>query len=119
MGVERQRYFGEFKSVEDVIREFSIEGADNVIPKDEEILLAVYEVGGYDGSARVFFRRDKKLYEVSGSHCSCFGLEGQWEPHEVLPEQLRIRPIEDDYTMGYFSEAIALYRKFWPKMSRP
>lgn len=45
----------------------------------------------YSGSAVVIFRRDDKLFEVHGSHCSCMGLEEQWEPEETTIEALRMR----------------------------
>lgn len=56
-----------------------------------EILLASYEYAGYEGSAFVLFRKDGKLYEVNGGHCSCYGLEGQWEPEETTIEALEHR----------------------------
>lgn len=31
------------------------------------------------------------LYEVNGSHCSCYGLEGQWEEEETTVEALAYR----------------------------
>lgn len=56
-----------------------------------EILLASYTYEDYDGSAYVLFRKDGKLYTVNGSHCSCYGLEGQWEPEPTTVEaELRI-----------------------------
>jgi hypothetical protein len=39
----------------------------------------------------VLFQRDGKLYEVSAGHCSCYGLEGRWEPDEVTWDQLAMR----------------------------
>lgn len=56
-----------------------------------EILLASYGTPSYEGYAFVLFRRDGKLYEVNGSHCSCYELEGQWEPEETTVEALRHR----------------------------
>lgn len=56
------------------------------------ILLATYTYEDYSGSAYVLFQRDGKLYEVHGSHCSCFGLSetdyygnstSQWDPEET------------------------------------
>jgi hypothetical protein len=49
------------------------------------ILLAYYTYHNYQGDAFVLFYNKKtdKLYEVNGSHCSCYGLEGQWEPEET------------------------------------
>lgn len=64
--------------------------------KDEykglDMLLASYTYEDYSGSAFVLFKKDGKLWEVNGSHgCSCYGLEGQWEPEECTPESLLVR----------------------------
>lgn len=56
-----------------------------------EVLLASYGSEGYEGSAFVLFRKDGRLYEVHGGHCSCYGLEGQWEPEETSPLALMFR----------------------------
>jgi len=55
------------------------------------MLLASYGTPGCEGDAFVLFERDGKLFEVSGSHCSCYGLKGQWEPEETTIESLRHR----------------------------
>ncbi len=47
------------------------------------ILFAYYLYESYEGDAYVLFKKDNKLYEVNGSHCSCNGLEDQWEPEEM------------------------------------
>lgn len=55
-------------------------------------LIAGYEsVGNYgcDSSNWFLFERDGKLYEVNGSHCSCYGFEGQWKPEETTLEYLK------------------------------
>ncbi len=68
--------------------------------RDVEVLLAAYCCENYSGDAFVLFRRDGKLYEVNGSHCSCYGLgqqtisgdrETQWEPEETTIAALRHR----------------------------
>lgn len=59
--------------------------------KGVEILLANYGSYGYEGGAFVLFRRDGQLYEVNGSHCSCYGLENQWDPEPTTVEALRHR----------------------------
>lgn len=56
-----------------------------------EILLASYSAANYSGEAFVLFRKDGKLYEVNASHCSCYGVEGQWEPEETNVAALRVR----------------------------
>lgn len=57
------------------------------------ILLAYYHVGDYgcDSSAFVLYEKDGKLYEVHGGHCSCMGLEDQWDPEETTLEALEHR----------------------------
>lgn len=57
-----------------------------------EVLYAAYDCECYEGSAHVIFRKDDKLYEVNGGHCSCYGLEGQWEPEETTVAALLFRP---------------------------
>lgn len=69
-------YFdGDFHSWEAVQRSFEM-----IEPKPEHIIFAGYDNEGYSGSAYVLFRRGDKYYYVNGSHCSCYGLEGQWIP---------------------------------------
>ena len=55
------------------------------------ILLATYTFEDYSGDAFVLFEKDGKLFEVNGGHCSCYGLEGQWEPEETTSEALLTR----------------------------
>lgn len=46
------------------------------------ILAAAGDLGEYEESAW-FLLRDKEtseLFEISGSHCSCYGFEGQFKP---------------------------------------
>lgn len=52
------------------------------------VLLATYTYENYSGEAFVLFEKDGALFEVVGGHCSCFGLEGQWEPEETTVEAL-------------------------------
>ena len=54
-----------------------------------ELLYACYESYGDDGSAMVVFRKDGKLFIVSGGHCSCYGLEDQWSAEPITLEALR------------------------------
>lgn len=61
--------------------------------EDVELILAYESVGswGCDSSSFFLFRKDGVLYENHGSHCSCYGFEGQWEPEEVEIEALKKR----------------------------
>ena len=76
-------YEGAFDSWADVCREF-----EEVIDLPDEVLLAVYESELYEGYADVIYRQADRYYWVSGSHCSCYGLEGQWDPEEYSAELL-------------------------------
>lgn len=72
--------------------------------KGVEILLASYANECYSGSAFVLFRRDGSLFEVNGSHCSCYGLEGQWSPEETSVAELRHRVKNGGLGSGYYEE---------------
>ena len=81
-------FVGDFHTVEDIIEAFDI-SSDAL--REATILFASYLQGYYDGSALVLFERGGKLYEVNGSHCSCYGLEDQWEPEETSMAAIRMR----------------------------
>jgi hypothetical protein len=78
-------FCGNWGNVEEMLKDFDV-SADAV--KDATILFAQYDYIDYEGFAFVLFKRDGFLYEVNGSHCSCYGLEGQWDPEETFPEAL-------------------------------
>ena len=123
-------YLGIFADKGDILREFGNVGygeCDQDLKaylKDCKILLAWYGHGDYDGSAFVLFERDGKLYEVNGGHCSCFGLEGQWEPEETSVEALRHRINEgylgrDTYTSdGVFDVTLKRILTRWSNRNR-
>jgi hypothetical protein len=77
-----------------------------------KILLASYSYECYSGDAFVLFERDGKLWEVNGGHCSCYELEGQWEPEETTIEVLRHRLTEgelgkDSYYGNEFADELS------------
>ncbi len=49
----------------------------------EEVIYANYDNEGYEGRAFVAFRNGDKYFTVNASHCSCYGLEGQWNENIV------------------------------------
>lgn len=89
----------DWKSIEEVFMDFEDTrwgvGTKYAISNKDviEILLASYTYENYSGYAFVLYRdkTDGKLYEVNGSHCSCYGLEGQWSPEDTTVEVLRHR----------------------------
>jgi len=81
-------------SIEDIMKDFEEVGlAVNV-------LFASYGYENYEGDAFVLFEKDGELFEVNGSHCSCYGLEGQWSPEETTIKALAHR-LND----GYFGKS--------------
>jgi hypothetical protein len=86
--MENQVYFDCFTGVEDVIEQFSApaDALDNA-----EVFYANYTTPAYEGYATVVFEKEGVLYEVNGSHCSCYGLEGQWEPEVTSWEAIAMR----------------------------
>jgi len=56
----------------------------------DDVLFAYYNYEDYSGSAFVVFMLNGLLFEVHGSHCSCYGLEDQWAPEETSWEALRM-----------------------------
>lgn len=92
-------YSGTWSSREEVESDFRI-----TLPPHHEILVAHYSGYGTDESdyemwARVLFVdrsvTPNQLYEVHGSHCSCYGLEDQWSPEPVT-----IQDVLSDLRMG-------------------
>lgn len=72
--------------------------------KGYEVLVAYESVGswGCDSSSYFLLRNkaSKKFYEVSGSHCSCYGFEGQFDPQEAEVDYLKSDRFEF-WTGGY------------------
>ena len=58
-----------------------------------EFLIAYESVGawGCDSSSFFLVRKENKLYEVNGSHCSCYGFKGQWILDETDKNSLLLR----------------------------
>lgn len=104
-------YLNDWKDKEAMASDFQIKLEDI---SHADVLLASYGYENYSGDAFVLFRdtRDGKLYEVHGGHCSCYGLEGQWEPEECELDGLRHRLKNgqlggDKYSGNMFSAELA------------
>lgn len=85
-----ERYHG-FEDLQDIRGQFDVEDGALYFPREDELLFALYDAHDYDGWAWVLFVRDGQLYEVVGSHCSCFGLEEQFDPEPTTIEALAMR----------------------------
>lgn len=111
-------YFGRWSTYEGMVEDFGESPRDGTtrVPEDmakpEEVLFASYGGRAYEGDAVVLIRRDGKLYEVHGSHCSCRGLEDRWAPAEVTWDALAMRPVSDqacDFLYDHEPEARAAF----------
>jgi len=78
-------YYGDWDCLEDMLSDFQI-SKDAV--KGYKVLYAWYEYADYSGSAFVLLKKGRKLYEVNGGHCSCYGLEGQFDLEETSAEAI-------------------------------
>lgn len=92
------KYIQEFKNKQDVIDQYhaskhALDGA--------KMYLAWYGYGSYCGSSLVVYEKGGRLYEVNGSHCSCYGLEGQWEPEETSWNALSMRDLSGECEGSY------------------
>lgn len=81
-------YLGRWSNSRDVCSDFNV-SPDKL--KGRRVFVACYEYEDYSGSAWVLYAKGKTLYEVHGSHCSCFGLEEQWTPEDTTIEALAHR----------------------------
>lgn len=92
------KFFGRWSDYAGMVRDFSRYSYSDPMPvtegmaTEDEILIAAYGGGAYEGDAFVLFECDGKLYEVNASHCSCYGLEDQWEPEVTSWAALGMRP---------------------------
>ena len=70
---------------------------------DINVIVGYYNYEDYEGDAMVIFEHKDKLFTVEGGHCSCYGLEGQWNPDEITIDYLNHRALNglfayrDDY----------------------
>jgi hypothetical protein len=81
---------------------------------DVNILFASYGCANYSGDAWVLFEQNGELFEVNGNHCSCYGLEGQWNPEVVMLEELENRLVkgsfgEDNWSDNNFKEELCKF----------
>ena len=87
--------------------------ADSKLVDDLDIVIGYESVGAWGcDSSSFFLLKDKagKLFEVHGSHCSCYGFEGQFVLEETSVEALKFRVKESRYgsvfyTGGYDSDS--------------
>ena len=93
-------YLNDWSNKEDVVNSFLDYKPDEKEREDimsYNILFASYTYQDYSGDAFVLCEKNGILYEVNGSHCSCYGLEGQWSPDKTSYKAIRHRIDNSEY----------------------
>lgn len=70
-------FYGLFEDKADICQQFEIDDFQGVV------VYSAYEYEDYSGEAVVIYVDGGKFWYVSGSHCSCYQLEGMWSPEEI------------------------------------
>ena len=96
MGIE-PLYLHDWDKIEDLKKDFELTDSEL---SGVNIILASYTFIAYEGLAFVLFEKNGRLYEVNGSHCSCYELDGQWKPEEADLKELRNRIIKGGLGKG-------------------
>jgi hypothetical protein len=79
-------YLDNWGSAADVAASFEIPYAE---VQKYRIIAACYSYQCYEGDSYVLMQDGEgNYYEVRGGHCSCYGLEGQWEPEPITKEEI-------------------------------
>lgn len=72
-----------------------------------EILIAYESVGSWGCDSSSFFLLKNKetgeLFEVHGSHCSCYGFEDQFDLESTTTEALKFRIKEGKYSSVFYT----------------
>jgi len=118
-------YHGDFSSWDDVRENFepswdrsdsdlqwggAIASRRRKVPptEPEDVLWAEYDQPSDEGYATVIYRQGDRVFEVTGLHCSCYGLEGQWEPEEYdIPTYIAFADQTNDDWMSGKGRAVA------------
>lgn len=86
-------------AIEQIKADFSLDDVEHAaFLTGANVLFYDYSSWSYDGHATLIYELDSKLYEVHGSHCSCYGLEGQFRPEETTFEALCARDWDSHFS---------------------
>lgn len=103
------------RGVDSIVEEFGITAAEMA---KWEVLAAFYSYENYSGEAIVIAREKAtgELHEVIGSHCSCYGLDKQWEPKRISAEYIKQQLAEG--TSYFYEEAPPEFKKALAEIAR-
>lgn len=74
-----------FDNLDDLCKNYQIEREHIDL---YEVLFAEYQCGSWEGCSIILLKRGNDFFVVQASHCSCYGLEGQFEPMPTNKEAL-------------------------------
>lgn len=102
--MDRDTQVGEFQQWQDYAYDESYNPITHVLDDHIHIFGSYYKYEDYQGTGEVvgFNTETNEFFIVSGGHCSCYGLEGQWDMEPYSFEQLinyfekRIEGIDKD-----------------------
>lgn len=100
-------------ALDDVARDWSSDVSESL--KGAAVLYHFYTYEDYCGTGYTVYAKDGKLYEAHGSHCSCNGLEGQWDPEETTLAAIEARVTSREYQSEIYVEAIKAIKDYWTK----
>lgn len=111
-------WFSGFEGYFDMLSEFEIdeENIPEYVPTSGAILFAVYSQESYEGSAVVVWLNSDGTYSaVFGAHCSCYGLENQWD---TKPDKLTLAELRKQLTdEGWIGErAYSMHESYKTKI---
>jgi hypothetical protein len=96
----------DFKDIDELKREYHLSDEDL---QGVEILYAIYRTGCWEGQSLVLFKKDDRIFIVHASHCSCYGLQGQWDPIETNEKTLKM---EIEAKSKYFYQEFESFIQF-------
>lgn len=130
-------FLNDFREELDVYREYEVRGIsryyaynhDDGLQKEPQrleklqqqfkIVFADYTYEDYSGDSYVlgYDKIEGRWFEVHGSHCSCYGLEGQWEPEyyeswDILSKVIAKRYSQQEEMDWYFYRDTASSKEF-------
>jgi len=90
-------FVGNFENEDQVFGSFEVADKER---SEYKILFASYDTPAYEGYAwgLCIKKGTNELLEFSGSHCSCYGLEGQFSPEPAVLQELANKAVNGGWT---------------------
>lgn len=85
-----------------VQREYGASRDDKAFKNKPAYVWAYYSYEDYSGTSLVVYYQRGKWYYVTGGHCSCDGLGGQWDPMPFSPKEYKQAVKAGKHLFGYY-----------------